>query len=198
MKVCEKSRRVGISWCEAAHDALTAGTLPGMNVWYLGYNREMALEFINDTAFWARHFGVAVGETEEVFIEDEGKDILAYRIRFATGFRVTALSSRPNNLRGKQGKVVIDEAAFHDNLSQLIKAAIALLMWGGRLAVISTHNGEENPFNELVNDIRAGKKPYSLHTITLDDALQEGLFRRITQRKRTDWSLEAEAAWRRD
>ncbi len=198
VKVCEKSRRVGISWCEAADGAMTAGSLSGMNVWYLGYNREMALEFINDTAFWAKYLGIAAGENKQVLIRNRGKDILGYRIRFATGFRVTALSSRPNNLRGKQGKVVIDEAAFHNELPQLLKAAVALLMWGGRLAVISTHNGDENPFNELVGDIRSGKKPYTLHRIALDDALKEGLFSRICLASGKEWSEEAEAAWRRE
>ncbi|MHC1727947.1 MAG: hypothetical protein AB9866_18420 [Syntrophobacteraceae bacterium] len=198
VKVCEKSRRVGISWCEAANDALTAGCTSGMDVWYLGYNREMAAEFINDTAFWVKHFGIAACEAEETLLGDEGKDILAYRIRFASGHRVTALSSRPSNLRGKQGKVVIDEAAFHKDLPQLIKAAVALLMWGGRLALISTHNGDENPFNELVNDIRSNKTPYSLHRITLDDALEEGLYRRICLKAGMAWSQEAEEAWRRE
>ncbi len=198
VKVCEKSRRVGISWCEAASGALTAGTASGMDVWYLGYNREMAVEFINDTAFWVKTYRIAACETEETLIRDEGKNILAYRIRFASGHRVTALSSRPSNLRGKQGKVVIDEAAFHKDLPQLIKAAVALLMWGGRLALISTHNGDENPFNELVNDIRSNRRPYSLHRITLDDALNEGLFRRICLKAGGEWSPEAEDAWRRD
>ncbi len=198
VKVCEKSRRVGISWCEAADGALTAASGSGMNVWYLGYNREMAMEFINDTAFWVRNLEIAAGRMEEALIRDEEKDILGYRIRFASGFRVTALSSRPSNLRGKQGKVVIDEAAFHNELPQLLKAAVALLMWGGRLAVISTHNGDDNPFNELVTDIRSGKKPYSLHRITLDDALDEGLYRRICLRTGKPWSAPAQEEWRRE
>ncbi len=198
VKVCEKSRRVGLSWCEAADSALTAASTGGMNVWYIGYSREMAIEFINDTAFWARNLGIAADRMEEAMIRDEEKDILGYRIRFASDFRVTALSSRPSNLRGKQGKVVIDEAAFHNDLPQLLKAAVALLMWGGRLAVISTHNGDENPFNELVNDVRSCKKPYSLHRITLDDALQQGLFRRICLRTGKAWSEGTEAAWRQE
>ncbi|MCE5336958.1 MAG: terminase family protein [Desulfobacteraceae bacterium] len=196
VKVCEKSRRVGISWCEAADAALTASAASGMNVWYLGYNREMAVEFINDTAFWTKHLGIAASEMDETLLRDEGKDILGYRIHYASGCRVTALSSRPSNLRGKQGKVIIDEAAFHGDLPQLLKAAVALLMWGGRLSVISTHNGAENPFNDLVNEIRSGRKPYVLHRITLDDALREGLFRRICLRTGKDWSAEAEERWR--
>ena len=198
VKVCEKSRRVGISWAEAAGDALLAARTEGMDVWYIGYNREMALEFIRDTAFWVNHYGLAASALEETVIKEEGKDVQGFRIRFASGFRVTALSSRPSNLRGKQGKVVIDEAAFHADLAGLLKAAVALLMWGGRVAVISTHNGESNPFNELVNDVRAGKKPYGLHRITLDKAIEEGLFRRICLRMGKPWSHEAEEAWRRE
>jgi phage FluMu gp28-like protein len=73
---------------------------------------------------------------------------------------------------------------------------MALLMWGGRVVVMSTHNGDDNPFNELITDIRAGKKPYSLHRVTFDDALTEGLYRRICLKLGTPWSPEAETAWR--
>jgi len=130
--------------------------------------------------------------------DEEKKGILAFRIRFDSGFKIVALSSRPANLRGKQGKIVIDEAAFHDDLPGLIKAAIAMLMWGGRVVIISTHNGDDNPFNDLISEIRAGKKPYSLHRTTLDDGLKEGLYRRICLRLKNDWSQEDEVKWRQD
>ena len=199
VKVCEKSRRIGLSWAEAADAALTASCgadAGGMDVWYIGYNKDMAMEFIHDTAFWAGAYNLAASAMEETTVADEERDILSYRIRFRSGRRVTALSSRPSNLRGKQGKVVIDEAAFHDDLPGLMKAAVALLMWGGRVAVVSTHFGEGNPFNELVTEIRAGKKPYSLHRVTLDDALSQGLYRRIALKLGREWSSEAEARWR--
>ncbi len=64
----------------------------------------MALEFINDAAFWTKSYRIAASQMEETLVEDEGKDILGYRIRYASGFRVTALSSRPSSLRGKQGR----------------------------------------------------------------------------------------------
>lgn len=198
VKVMEKSRRIGISWTEASDDALIAAQENGDDVWYIGYNKDMALEFINDCANWARHYNLAASEMEEIVVEDEDKDIAAFRIRFASGHRVTALSSRPTNLRGKQGIVVIDEGAFHDDLQKLIKAAIALLMWGGKVRIISTHNGDENEFNELINDIRAGKFQYSLHRVTLDDALREGLYKRICFVLGREWSEAAEEKWRQE
>ena len=198
VKVMEKSRRIGLSWSEAADDALFAAEKSGGDVWYICYNKEMAEEFINDCAHWAKRYSLAASAVEEEILVDEDKDILTYRIRFASGYKIVALSSRPSNLRGKAGRVVIDEAAFHDDLKELIKAAIALLMWGGEVRIISTHDGDGNPFNELVKDIRAGKTPYSLHRVTLDDALADSLYQRICLTLGREWSPEAEAKWRQD
>lgn len=199
VKVCEKSRRIGLSWGEAADTALLCASNTGMNAWYIGYNKDMAQEFINDCANWAKFYGLAASEiSEEIEVFKDGneeKSILTYVIRFASGFRITALSSRPSNLRGKQGRVILDEAAFHDDLDELLKAAFALLIWGGQVHIISTHNGVDNPFNELVNDVKAGKKPYSLHRITFDEAVEQGLYQRICLRTKQDYSLENQATW---
>ncbi len=198
VKVIEKSRRIGITWCEAADSSLLAASENGMDCWYIGYNKDMALEFIEDCADWSRHYAHAAAEVEEfVFQDSEDKDIQAFRIRYASGHKIVALSSRPSNLRGKQGKVIIDEAAFHDNLKELIKAAIALLMWGGRVVIISTHDGDENEFNEIIKAILAGKKPYSKHRVTLDDALEEGLYQRICLRRGLKWSQKGQDEWRK-
>jgi phage FluMu gp28-like protein len=196
VKVIEKSRRIGLSWAESGDDVLYAAEAAGDDVWYIGYNKDMAEEYISDCAAWVKKYGAVAESVEEEIISDEGKDILAFRIRFASDNKIVALSSRPSNLRGKQGRVVIDEAAFHDNLRELIKAAIALLMWGGQVRIISTHDGDANYFNEIIQDIRAGRLPYSLHRVTLDDALAEGLYQRICLVKNQPWSQPAEDAWR--
>ncbi|MDD3002102.1 MAG: hypothetical protein PHF29_10145 [Candidatus Riflebacteria bacterium] len=198
VRVIEKSRRIGLSWGEAAEASLLAAAESGMDIWYIGYNKEMAQEFIRDSAFWAKHYCLAAGEIEEIVLDDEDKDILTFRITFASGYRVSALSSRPSNLRGKQGLIILDEAAFHDNLDELIKAAMAMLIWGGRVCIISTHNGEDNPFNELVKSIREGKLKYSLHKVTFDDALADGLYKRICLKQRIEWTKEKEIAWRKE
>jgi phage FluMu gp28-like protein len=203
--VWEKSRRIGASWGVACLAAMTAAADPsagGDDVLYIGYNREMAEEFMADSAFWAKHLAAFAGqvpEVEEYVFEDETDDgkrsIQAFRIRFASGFKIAALASRPRSLRGRQGVVILDEAAFHENLAELIKAALALLMWGGRVLIISTHDGADNPFNELVEDCRAGRRPYRVMRTTFQEAVAQGLYRRICLAKGQDWSAAGEAEW---
>nr|WP_067289853.1 terminase family protein [Marinobacterium profundum] len=199
LKICDKSRRTGITWAEAADATLCAGTAKnegGCNHFYVGSNKEMAREFIEAVAMWAKAFDRAAGEIQEEVLKDDDKDILTFVVYFASGFKVQALSSNPSNLRGMQGNVTIDEAAFHERLAEVLKAALALTMWGAKVRLISTHNGVDNLFNQLIQDSRAGRKRYSVHTVTLDDACAEGLYQRICQITRKDWSQQAEDAWK--
>ena len=199
----EKSRRIGLTWGLAAYAVLRAARqrpAGGMDVMYISYSREMTREFIDACAMWARAFAIAATEAEECLFDqgdDDGdKSIQAFRIRFASGFEILALSSAPRGLRGKQGVVIIDEAAFVDNLAELIKAAMAFLMWGGQVVVCSTHDGVDNPFNQTVQDILAGRAPYRHLRIDFDEALREGLYQRICLVKGEAWTAEAEAEWR--
>ncbi len=89
---------------------------------------------------------------------------------------------------------MIDEAAFHEALDELLKAAFALTMWGARVRIISTHNGVDNLFNQYIQDACEGRKDYSVHRITLDDAIADGLYRRICYVTNQPWSPEAEKA----
>lgn len=199
LKIAEKSRRTGLTWAEASDAVLSASAAKsagGTNHFYVGSNKEMALEFIDACAMWGKMFNRAAGEIEEEIFEDEDKDILTYTIRFNSGFKIQALSSRPSNMRGRQGNVTIDEAAFHEQLAEVLKAALALTMWGSKVRLISTHNGVENLFNEIIQDSRAGKKRYSVHRITLDDACADGLYQRICQVRGVAWSQEAEETWK--
>lgn len=204
LKVAEKGRRVGLTWAEAADDVLIASAARGSNVFYISSTQDMALEYIEACALWARAFHHAAGQIEEGLFEDidadgETKHIKTYRIDFpGTGRRIVGLSSAPRNLRGKQGVIVLDEAAFADSLPALLKAAMAMLLWGDRVRVISTHNGAGSAFDELIQEIRAGKRKGSVHRIAFRDAVAEGLYRRVCLRRGIAWSAQAEAAWVED
>ena len=200
--VVEKSRRTGATWGVAAQAVITSASsrdAGGMDSLYIGYNLDMAREFIDCAAMWARAFdqemGVA-GVAEFLFDDGADKSISAFRIRFASGFEIVALASRPRSLRGRQGFVIIDEAAFHDDLDGVLQAALALLIWGGRVLVISTHNGEDHPFNRLVKDIRGGRRGYGFVRFDFDDALKDGLYQRVCLRTGEEWAVEKEAEWR--
>ncbi|EGC5220332.1 TPA: hypothetical protein ACW45H_000354 [Salmonella enterica subsp. enterica serovar Newport] len=199
----QKSRRTGITWAEAGRNVINAAKPKkrgGRNTFYVGSKQEMALEYIAAVALFARAFNkLAKADVyEQTFWDSEKKEeILTYMVRFPnSGLKVQALSSRPSNLRGLQGDVVIDEAAFHEGLRELLKAALAMRMWGCCVRIISTHNGVDNYFNELIQEVLAGRKDYSLHTITIDDAIADGLYKRICYVTDQIWSPEAQIAWR--
>lgn len=206
IRAAEKSRRIGFSWgCLASESVLEASIRKsdgGMDQLYMGYNQAMAAEFIGDCAFFAKAFGQAFKEIEvwkEVaLVEDERRDILRYKIMMASGFKIEALSSNPFNWRGKQGHARIDEAAFHDNLREVIKGALAYRMWGGRIDVISTHNGEDNEFAELIRDIRAGTLPWSLHSVSFNDALRDGFYNRVCLVRGIEFSKEGEEIYEQE
>jgi phage FluMu gp28-like protein len=197
--VIEKSRRTGISYGFAAYAVLKAAPAERpQNVYYLAYNLDMTREFIGYCADFAKAFDeVASAPSEFLFDDGSEKGIKALRIDFPSGKAIVALSSKPRSLRGMQGIVIIDEAAFHDELAEVHKAAMALTMWGGKVVMISTHNGDDNAFNTFCSDIRGGKLEGKVFRLTLEDALKQGLYQRICLRTGETWTPEGEAEWER-
>ena len=199
LKIAEKSRRIGLTWAEAADAVLDAASEGGQNCYYLGYNKDMTVEFIQACAMWAKAFDAACGDVEEGLWADGDKHIQTYIIRFPkSGKRIEALTSRPSNMRGRQGRVIMDEFAFHDNQVELLKAAIALLIWGGCVRVISTPDGEDNPFNQLINEIKAGKRKGSVHRTTFKEGVNQGLYKRVCLRKKIKFDPKEQQEWVND
>lgn len=203
LKIAEKGRRIGLTWGEAADDVLIAAGEGGSNVFYISATQDMAREYIEACTMWARAYNYAATLIGEGIYED-GQDregnrrwIKTYEINFpGSGRRIVALSSRPTNLRGKQGVIVIDEAAFAPELAGLLKAAMAMLLWGDKVRIISTHDGAENPFAQLIDEVRAGKRgAATVHRIPFDQAVADGLYRRVCLRKGKPWTAAGEAEW---
>lgn len=209
LKVIYKGRRTGITFAEALDDTITAGSRKsagGDNIYYIGDTKEKGLEFIGYCAKFARVIaeaqGAGVSAIEQFLFEDQDeqgntKHITAYRVRFASGFQIVALSSRPANIRGLQGIVVIDEAAFHADVEGVLNAATALTIWGGQIRVISSHNGVRNPFNQLIKDIESGRygSDAQVFRATFDDAVANGLHERVCLMRGWTATPESKAAW---
>jgi phage FluMu gp28-like protein len=66
----------------------------------------------------------------------------------------------------------------------LYQVAKPVTTWGGQLSVISTHRGEESVFNRLIRDIRERGNPmgWSLHSVSLAQAVEQGLLDRLNRR----------------
>lgn len=194
----EKSRRIGASWSEAYGSVMHAGEGTG-DVYYQSYALDMARGFINDAADWAEVLQLGADAVDETLIElDDKTSIQAFRMNMASGKGIVALTANPRAWRskGRPGDVaIIDEAAFVDNLAEVLKAAMGTTIWGGRVRVISTHNGESSPFNLLLRDVREGVQPGTVHRVTFRDAINEGLYRRICAVSGREWSPEAEVEW---
>jgi phage FluMu gp28-like protein len=189
--VIEKSRRIGLSWGVAAEAVLTAAaqrSAGGMKVFYTCYNQDITREFIEYCAMWSKAFSYGLGEIveEDIFDEEDKRPIKTFRIDYASGFSIVALVSSPRALRGRQGLVIIDEAAYVTDLTQTLKAGLALLIRGGRLVVISTHNGVDNPFNQLIDEINTGRRAGKTMKITFMDAIADGLYERIALMDQND------------
>lgn len=142
------------------------------------------------------HVLAHVADLAHLRLEPDGE--LAYRLQLASGHSIVALTSAPRALRsrGKPGdRAVLDEAAFVDDLPEVLKAAMAFQVWGGGVHVISTHNGDDSAFATLARDVRDGVQPGSLHAIPLRAALDDGLYRRICAVAGDAWSADAERRW---
>lgn len=204
--VCEKGRRTGITFAQALADTITAATAKGeggSNVYYMADTREKGLEYIGYVGKFAQIIARGQATRIEQFIfEDQKEDgssrqIQSYRVRFASGYQIVALSSRPENIHGLQGIVDLDEAALHKDVSKVLESATALLIWGGKIRVWSTHRGKKNPFNQLVADVQAGRygKKAKAIRITFDDAVANGLYERVCAMNGTQPTAEGKKDW---
>lgn len=203
LKICAKGRRTGITFAEALDCTLIAAakrSAGGQNVFYIPDSKPKGREFIGYAAHFAKTVAGEMLTIEDGIFFDQKEDgttkaISSYIIKFASGFRIEALSSRPENIRGLQGTVVIDEAAFHRDVRNVIDAVGALLIWGGKIRIISSHNGITNPFNELIKEAEAKKNGFKVHTFSFGDAVRNGLYMRVCLIKGDEWSQEKQEAW---
>ena len=195
--VCCKSRRIGLSFIDAAIAVLQASRrIRPANQLYIGTSLAMCREYLRNAAFFARIFNVAATEIQEEVVKDEKQDILTLRIHFASGKQIIALSSRPDSIRGYTGTVIIDEGAFLEaGLNAFLESCLPQLIWGFQIRVISTLNGVGNDFTQLCEKIIKGELKYHLQTTTFRDAIKQGLYKRICLVSGQPWSVESEKAW---
>lgn len=196
LKIVEKSRRVGFTYVQSYEDMLEAARQDNpLDVWFSSADESAAKEYILYVAKWARIFQVVASELDETIISRDD-DIKALTIVFATGKRINALTSNPKAFRSKGGKLVLDEFAFHADQEAMWKAARPIITWGFPARILSTYNGKGNRYYRMVSESKkaiAEDRPplWNLHTVTIEDAVRDGLADRILGRKLTPVERQA-------
>lgn len=180
LKIAEKSRQIGWTWSTAyglvARKALADARL---DAWISSRDDIQARLFLEDCSSFAKILNAGAKDLGERAIDDKGNS--AYVLAFANGLRAHSMSSNPDAQAGKRGDRVFDEFALNPAPRQLYSIGFPGITWGGCLEIFSTHRGTHNFFNELIIEIRhkGNPKKFSLHRVTLQDALDQGFLYKL-------------------
>lgn len=177
----EKARQIGLSW-STAYALTRRKALQGarLDAWVSSRDDIQARLFLEDCKNFAGILNAAATDLGEQVI-DTDKKISAYVLAMANGLRIHSMSSNADAQAGKRGDRVLDEFALHPDPRKLYAIAYPGITWGGQLEIISTHRGSFNFFNELVKEIkeRGNPKGFSLHTVTIQDAVAQGFLAKL-------------------
>ena len=197
-KIWEKSRRIGATYVQSYEDVRDCIQTPGLPVWFSSADESAAKEYILYCEQWAKIFktaGKILSVKEEIL--DEKNGVKALIIRFVNGSRIHGLSSNPTAFRSKGGKTNLDEFDWHKDQPRMYAAAKPCVTWGYDLRILSTYQSSSSLYAQFVKDAKKavadGKAPtFSLHTVTIYDAVEQGLLDRIMGHKTT---IEEREAW---
>ncbi|NEO59163.1 MAG: hypothetical protein F6J98_01680 [Moorea sp. SIO4G2] len=185
-----------MTWLLALICVLRAAANKGQNQYYISYNKESTDQFMKNCRWWASNLQLFCNERSESVYDGE-KDLLVYKMTFSSGFVIEALSSNPNNIRGKGGDVVVDEAAFIEQLDEIVRAITALVLWSPErsIVLVSTADTVDNPFHQYCEKAKKGEKGMAYYQMGFKEAIEKGLYRRICFLSGQKWSKESERSW---
>ena len=181
LKIAEKSRQIGWTWA-SAYSIVRRKSLvdASLDAWVTSRDDEQARLFLEDCKNFANLLQVAAVDLGERVYDEKGST--AYALQLANAKRVHSMSSNPNAQAGKRGDRILDEFALHPDQRTLFGIAYPGVTWGGQLEIFSTHRGSDSLFNKLILESRAGKRHFSVHRVTLEDALNQGFLDKLQQK----------------
>ena len=133
VKVWLKSRRIGASWCEAGDDALYSASQAGDDTHYIGYNREMAREFIDELERWSADKPVTA--RSESLIERTSRLTRKYRAASIATLAAFALVSIVSTIALYSVNQARNDEIRHRDIAQQAEN-------GPGIAIPSTRSGE--------------------------------------------------------
>lgn len=180
-KLAEKTRRCGLTFAEEfrrVERICRAGAR--YDAYITSKDEGLAKQFIRECKGFASAYKLAAEDIGEV-VFDKDKGISAFALEAATGKRIYSLSSNPDQQAGRAGDRTADEYALHKDQRQLYAIMKPGTKWGGQLSIFSTHRGANSFFNQLIREVReeGNPKKFSLHSIPITKAVEEGLWIKI-------------------
>ena len=185
LKLCEKSRRIGMSYATSYRRVTKSLRTPGLTSWVMTRDMTTAKEFIRDCGKWCKLANVVAKGIDGDYVEvvDAKKDVTAQTILFPNGSRIYALSSNPDAAAGKGGDIVLDEFALHGDQALLWQVAEpAAGVWRYQVEIISTHRGKNTLFNQFCTDAKGPDRfGFSFHSINIVQAVEQALIEKINR-----------------
>lgn len=145
-----------------------------------------------------RAYGMAFEAFETDFRLSDATACKSLEVTMKHGSRVTALPANADTARGFSANVFLDEFAFHQDSRKIWAALFPVISRPGlKLRVVSTPNGKNNKFYELMT---AADSVWSRHTVDIYQAVADGLERNIAELKegcgdQDAWEQEYELKW---
>jgi phage FluMu gp28-like protein len=174
-----------LTFVQAFEDVRDAGILGLYNVWFSSNNETNAREYIDYCKKYAKALNAVFEASETASLIDDS-DALTFVLNFKNGKKITGLSSSPNQLHGKGGKIVLDEFARRDNEMEVWEAASpAALVWGYPIRIISTHRGKASVFYSFIKRLEKGELTWKHYKTTFVDAVRQGLAEKSLRKKCT-------------
>jgi phage FluMu gp28-like protein len=197
-KIWPKSRRIGATYAES-NDAtmLRLANRRKSDYWFTSADESAAYEYMEYCRYWvAKAQAVADHYEQDIPDPKTGKTSKAFTLRFPNNSRITAMTSSPRRFRSKGGDVCMDEFDYHDEPEAMYDAAASTATWGDWLRILSTHNGEGTLFHRFcqmadrkaAGQAKPGDVPFSLHRVTIVDAVRDGLVAKINSVKGTHFT----------
>ena len=173
---------------EAVLDVLQAEAEGRLRKWTIfSISRDRALDAMESgVKLHLRAFGQAFEALDQPFDVDE----LAHMVRLPGGSYIRAVAANEKTARGMSDNLILDEFAHHKD-NRAIWAAVQPIISRPdlKVRVISTPNGVGDMFHQIMADGLGGL--FSRHTVTIHDAVADGLPRNIAELQRATGSAEA-------
>ena len=149
-------------------------------------SERQSLETLAKCREWSEAYKLAIDSAFETRFSNHPEALLkSSEIIYSNGSRVVAVPGRPDTVRGFSANVLATEFAFFEDDDATWRALLPSIinpLRGGekKIRVISTPNGKQGRFfkiidENLLNPVAGRKMPWSVHKVTLKDAIRMGL-----------------------